>query len=107
LSALVGIEHHGIDTAPAERLEPLLRCREQGGRNALAAMFWRDREAVQVAAPAVPGGDQGTDDDFVELGDQHGLRVAFEQPRDAVAVITDALAFGGGTPEAEQLIDVG
>jgi hypothetical protein len=66
------------------------------------------REAVEVAAPAVPGGDQRADDAALQLGDQEGAGTVGQQALEHLwSVGGSRMDAAGRRPQLEHAPDVG
>jgi hypothetical protein len=79
LAETVGVEHHGVGAGSPDRPEPVLGCLQQRRADSPASPRGADREPVEVAAPAVPAGDDRADQLSVVLSHDHRIRIAAEQ----------------------------
>jgi hypothetical protein len=77
----VVVQHHGVDPGAAEGPDTALGRLDQGPADAVAAALRVHREAVQVAPPAVPAGDDRADDPVVLDGHDQRVRVPQVQRR--------------------------
>jgi hypothetical protein len=71
-------EDHGVYASGPKLLQALSSGVEQGTPDALAAAIGVNGEPVQVRSPAVPAGNEGTNELRVGEGDKASFRVTRE-----------------------------
>src|SRR5205823_13501780 len=80
---------------------------DQSSGDAAAPMVGADDEAVEIAAPSVPSGDDRADRLPFHLGYQQGAAGPVEETAKCVGLVDDrAAGVGVGVPQGEHLVEV-
>ena len=106
LGGILALDGDDGDAACAAVGEATLGFVDQGSGDAFAASARGDRQPVEVAAPAVPCGDDAADDHGVVDGHEAGLGVGVVEGAEGVEVVGGRGLGVGVRPETEDLSEV-
>ncbi len=102
----VVLQDHGVDTKSSLGREASLGCRDEGSGHALPSPVPTNCDAVEVAAPAVPPSDHGTDDVLAHHGEEQRVRVTVQESFHRWTIVLPIRALDGFSPERENRLHI-
>jgi hypothetical protein len=107
MSEIVGVEDHRVEAMRAEVSQSCFGGLQEGAPDAAASVGGMHGESVQVISPAVPAGNDRSDEDAFVFGDDERLGIAPEECLDrCVTVWWTARVLGRAVPEIKDMINV-